>query len=123
MQEEGGGEVGFVLGKLDSASGGGNEEKLEEGDNSRRRISVNELEMGGNEESYRSCSRYYWSMSSGARKPMGFLGPAHDESWSEGWHIILLNKARMESWKRKEPTRSTTNCWIYYNRWFQVFRY
>ena len=29
-------------GKLDSASGGGNEEKLEEGDNSKMRISVND---------------------------------------------------------------------------------
>ena len=43
-----------------------------------------------------SCSRYYWSVGSGARKPMGFLGPAHDESWSAGWHIILLIKAWME---------------------------
>ena len=23
---------------------------------------------------------------------MGFLGPAHDESWSAGWHIIFVNK-------------------------------
>ena len=46
-------------------------------------------------------------MGSGARKPMGFLGPTHDESWSAGWHIILLSKAWMESWKRKDPTRST----------------
>ena len=38
-----------------------------------------------------------------ARKPMGFLGPAHDESWSAGRHIILLIKARTESWKKKEP--------------------
>ena len=36
-----------------------------------------------------------WSVGSGARKPVGFLGPAHDESWSAGWHIILLIKAWM----------------------------
>ena len=42
-------------------------------------------------------------MGSGARKPVGFLGPAHDESWSAGWHIILLIKAQTESWKKKEP--------------------
>ena len=35
---------------------------------------------------------YYWSVGLGARKPMGFLGPAHDESWSAGWHIIFVNK-------------------------------
>ena len=39
-----------------------------------------------------SCSRYYWSVGSGARKPMGFLGSAHDESWSTGWRIIFVNK-------------------------------
>ena len=38
------------------------------------------------------CSWYYWSVGSGARKPMGFLGPAHDELWSAGWHIIFVNK-------------------------------
>ena len=43
-----------------------------------------------------SCSWYYCSVGSGARKTMGFLGPAHDESWSVGWHIILLIKAWME---------------------------
>ena len=37
-------------------------------------------------------SQYYWSIGSGARKSMGFLGPAHDESWSAGWHIIFVNK-------------------------------
>ena len=42
-------------------------------------------------------------MGSGARKPVGFLGPAHDESWSAGRHIILLIKARTGSWKKKEP--------------------
>ena len=52
--------------------------------------------MGGNEERYRmerklSCW-YYWSVGLGARKPMGFLGPSHDESWSAGWHIIFVNK-------------------------------
>ena len=26
-----------------------------------------------------------------ARKPVGFLGPAHDESWSAGWHIIFVD--------------------------------
>ena len=30
---------------------------------------------------------------------MGFLGPAHDESWSAGWHIMLLIKARLVGWK------------------------
>ena len=50
-------------------------------------------------ECKRSFSRYYWSVGSGARKPMGFLGPTHDESWSARWHIILLIKAWMESWK------------------------
>ena len=44
-----------------------------------------------------SFSQYYWSVGSGARKPVGFLGPAHDESWSAGRHIILLIKARTES--------------------------
>ena len=39
-----------------------------------------------------SCSRYYWSVGSGARKPMRFLGRAHDESCSAGWHIIFVNK-------------------------------
>ena len=39
-----------------------------------------------------SCSQYYWSVGSRARKPMGFLGPSHDESWSTGWHIIFVNK-------------------------------
>ena len=73
------------------------EEKLEEGDNSRTRISRNDEE---DIEGKGSCSRDYWSVGSGARKPMGFLGPAHDESWSAGWHIILLIKAWMESWKR-----------------------
>ena len=97
-----------------------NEEKLEEGDNSRTRISVNDWE---DKERRGSCSQYYWSVGSGARKPMGFLRPAHDESWLVGWHIILLIKALMESWKRKQPTRSTTNCWIYYNLWFQVFKF
>ena len=41
------------------------------------------------------CSRYYWSVGSGARKPrkpMGFLGPAHDESWSAWWHITFLSR-------------------------------
>ena len=46
-------------------------------------------------------------MGSGARKPMGFLGPGHDESWSAGWHIILLIKAWREGWKKKDPTRFT----------------
>ena len=32
---------------------------------------------------------------------MGFLGPAHDESWSAGWHIILLIKAWMVGWKAR----------------------
>ena len=122
MGEEGGGEVGFILGKLDSAWGGGNEEKLEEGDNSRGRISVNDSEMGGKEKSYRSCFRYYWSVGSGARKHMGFLGLAHDESWSTGWHIILLINSWTESWKKKEPTRFKATSWIYHNRCFQVFK-
>ena len=39
-----------------------------------------------------SCSWYYQSVGSGARKPMGFLGPTHDESWLAGWHIIFVNK-------------------------------
>ena len=89
----------LFLGEIRLCIRGKNEEKFEEGDKSRRRISVNDSEIGGKEESYRRCSRYYWSVGSGARKPMGFLGPAHDESWSAGWHIILLIKAWMESWK------------------------
>ena len=91
---------------------------LEEGDNSRTRISVNNSE----DKEWRGiCSQYYWSVGSGARKPMGFLGPAHDESWLAGWHIILLIKARTKSWKKKEPTRFTANCWIYHK--FQVFKF
>ena len=91
----------LFLGKIKLCIRGKNEEKLEERDNSRRRISVNDSEMGGKEERYRSCSRYYWYVGSGARKPMGFLGPAHDESWSAGWHIILLIKAWMVGWKAR----------------------
>ena len=58
------------------------EDKLEEGENSRMIIYVNNSE---DKEWRGSCSRYYWSVGSGARKPMGFLGPAHDESWSARW--------------------------------------
>ena len=43
----------YFWGKLDSASGGKMKKKLEEGDNSRTRISRNDGEMGGNEERYR----------------------------------------------------------------------
>ena len=89
------------MGEIRLCMRGGNEEKLEEGDKSRRRISVNDSEMGGKKERYRSCSRYYWSVGSGARKPVGFLGPAHDESSSAGWHIILLIKAWMVGWKAR----------------------
>ena len=35
---------------------------------------------------------------------MGFLGPAHDESWSAGWHIMLLIKAWLvgrKAWRGK----------------------
>ena len=44
---------------------------------------------------YIEAAQYYWSVRSGARKPMGFLGPTHDESWSAGWHIMLLIKAQL----------------------------
>ena len=34
----------------------------------------------------------------------------------QGGTSFLLIKARTESWKKKEPTRSTANYWIYYNQ-------
>ena len=71
---------------------------LEEGDNSRRRVSINDWDRE-DKEWRGSCSRYYWSVGSGARKPVGFLGPTHHESWSAGWHIMLLIKARLVGWK------------------------
>ena len=40
--------------------------KLEEGVNSRRRITLRKQA---------SCYRVYWHVGSGARKPVGFLGP------------------------------------------------
>ena len=65
-------------------SGKMTEEKLEEGDNSRTRISGNDeekwVEMKEDIEWKGSFSWYYWSVGSGARKPMGFLGPTHDEA-------------------------------------------
>ena len=51
--------------------------KHEEGENSRTK---KWLEMKKDPEWKGIYSRSYWSMGLGARKPMGFLGPTHDET-------------------------------------------
>ena len=51
----------------------GKEGKLEEGENA---STQKWLEMKKDPKGKGSCSQYYWSMGSEARKPVGFLGPA-----------------------------------------------